>query len=288
MTAPTGLPAGAGEDAVGRARPGLVVRGLVKRFGAFRAVNEVGFALAPGQVLALIGPNGAGKSTCFNLLTGQLRPDRGAAWLDGVSLLGRTPAAIARLGVGRMFQVPQLFESMTVRESLQLALLAGRRRLFRLRRRLPACCGAEADALLDETGVAALADRPAAFLAYGDLKRVELALALAGRPRLLLMDEPTAGMPGPDRARLMRLVGSLAQDRRLAVLFVEHDMDVVFGHADRVLVLHQGQVIAAGPPEAIQADPLAQEVYLGGPTAFGPAPVPVPVASGESDGDEGG
>lgn len=247
------------------AESGLLVRGLTKAFGPIKAVDRIGFSVAAGQVMAIIGPNGAGKSTCFNLLTGQLRADAGAAWLDGVPILGRAPAAIARLGVGRTFQVPQTFGSMTVRENIQLALLAGRRRLARLDRSLPASMAKEADALLLETGVGDLAGQPCATLAYGDVKRVELALALAIRPRLLLMDEPTAGMPTADRERLMNLVGTLARDRGLAVLFVEHDMDIVFGHADHVLVMDHGRAIAEGTPATVRADPIVRDVYLGGP-----------------------
>jgi len=246
---------------------GLLVEGLSKAFGAFKAVQAVSLSVPPGQVVAIIGPNGAGKSTCFNLLNGQLRADGGAAWLNGVPLLGRSPAAIARLGVGRTFQVPQMFGSMSVRENIQLALTARARRLFGLRQRLSRCDPEAADVLLDETGVLTLAEAPCSVLAYGDLKRVELAMALALRPRLLLMDEPTAGMPAADRDVLMQLVGSLAQRRRLAVLFVEHDMHIVFGHADTVLVMDQGRVIARGTPDQIQANPMVQEIYLGAPAA---------------------
>jgi branched-chain amino acid transport system ATP-binding protein len=185
-----------------------------------------------------------------------------------VSLLGERidrlpPRAIAHAGVARTFQVAAAFASMTVRENVQVALLAHRDEEQRLTARASRRHVAEADALLSRVGLAELADRGCATLAYGDAKRIELALALANAPKLLLMDEPTAGMPMADRGGLMRLVASLARERPMAVLFTEHDMDVVFGHADRVIVLDRGGIIAAGPPAVIRADPHVQAVYLG-------------------------
>jgi len=192
----------------------LRVTSLGKSFGGVRAVDGVSFTLGPDELLAMIGPNGAGKSTTFNLLNGQLRADTGSALLETQAgtqeLVGLSPRAIWRRGVGRTFQA----------------------------------------------------------LAYGDLKRVELAMALAHQPQLLLMDEPTAGMAPEERHALMVLVRSLVKSRGLSVLFTEHSMDVVFGYADRVMVLARGRVIATGTPEEIRENPEVQEVYLGvGPMA---------------------
>ena len=229
----------------------LRVRNLSKFYGGVRALARVSFDVSAGEIVALIGPNGAGKTTCFNALSGQLAPDSGEVLLDGTSLVGRAPHAIARLGVGRTFQVAATFGSMSVRENVQTALRASRRQ------------PGEADAILERVGVADRGDSPCAALAYGDLKRVELAMALAQQPRLLLMDEPTAGMAPEERDSLMRLAADLTRGENIAVLFTEHDMDVVFGFAHRVIALHLGEVIAEGPPEQVRANARLREVYLG-------------------------
>jgi branched-chain amino acid transport system ATP-binding protein len=241
----------------------LVVRALSKSYGGVQALRGVSFSVASGELVALIGPNGAGKTTCFNLLSGQLSPDAGSVELDGQPLAGRAPRDIWRLGVGRTFQITATFGSMTALENVQMALGSSQRRLWSPFSAFQRLAAAEADALLERVGMQDQAGKPCAELAYGDLKRVELAIALANRPRLLLMDEPTAGMAPEERAALMQLATSLARSDGIAVLFTEHDMDVVFGHADRVMVLYSGELIAAGPPAEIRADPRVQEVYLG-------------------------
>ena len=241
----------------------LEVRGLSKAYGGVQAVRDVSFSVDAGEVVALIGPNGAGKTTCFNLLNGQLRPDSGEIALAGRSVVGLRPHQVWRLGVGRTFQVTATFSSMTVRENVQVALLSHHRRLFSLWKPAGRFQVDEADALLARVGMQEQAGRPCAVLAYGDLKRVELAVALANRPRLLLMDEPTAGMASDERQALMQLAAALARSERIAVLFTEHDMDVVFNFASRIIVLHGGEVIAAGAPDEVRADPRVREVYLG-------------------------
>lgn len=246
------------------APPVLEVVGLAKRFGALRALDGVSLSVAAGEILALIGPNGAGKSTCFNTINGQLSPDAGQVRMDGRDITGLPPHRIWRFGVGRTFQIAATFGSMSVAENVQLALISQRRQTGKLWRRATALCREEALEALAKVGMADQAERPCAVLAYGDLKRVELAIALAGRPRLLLMDEPTAGMAPGERSALMELVARAARDERIAVLFTEHDMDVVFGHAQRVLVFHRGRVLAQGSPEQVRADPRVREVYLGG------------------------
>jgi len=241
----------------------LEVRGLSKAYGGVQAVRDVSFAVNAGEVVALIGPNGAGKTTCFNMLNGQLRPDSGEIALAGRSVVGLRPHQVWRLGVGRTFQVTATFSSMTVRENVQVALLSHHRRLFSLWKPAGRFQVDEADALLARVGMQEQAGRPCAVLAYGDLKRVELAVALANRPRLLLMDEPTAGMASDERQALMQLAAALARSERIAVLFTEHDMDVVFNFASRIIVLHGGEVIAAGAPDEVRANPRVREVYLG-------------------------
>ena len=255
MTLPSGQP-GAGKIV-------LEVDNLSKSFAGVPAVSNVSFTVAAGEMLALIGPNGAGKSTTFNMVGGQLRPGAGTVRLNGHPITGLPPRAIWRLGVGRTFQVTATFASMTVRENVQVALLSAARQSWNPWRPATRRLAPEADALLAQVGLQDQAERGAGVLAYGDLKRLELAVALVGTPRLLLMDEPTAGMAPAERTGQMALTRRLASERGLAVLFTEHDMDVVFAAADRILVLNRGEVIAAGPPEAIRGDARVREVYLG-------------------------
>jgi len=241
----------------------LTVVDLAKAFDGLRAVDRVTFEVGAGERVALIGPNGAGKTTCFNLVNGQLRPDAGTIALGGQRIDGCPPEFVARQGVGRTFQVAATFASMTVRDNVVVALLAHAGKHAAMFTGSPGTFAAAADALLARVDCLELADAHCATLAYGNAKRVELALALAGAPRLLLMDEPTAGMAPDARAALMRLASELARRDGIAVLFTEHDMDVVFGFADRVIVLDRGRIIAEGTPDAIRADPRVQAVYLG-------------------------
>jgi len=246
----------------------LSVRGLAKSFGGIRAVDDVSFDLAAGEMLALIGPNGAGKTTCFNMVGGQLAPDAGSVRLAGRELIGLKPEAIWREGVGRTFQIAETFASLTVRENVQLALLSHARRVLGFWHAARAQFRAEADALLASVGMGEQGERATSVLAYGDVKRVELAIALAHRPRLLLMDEPTAGMAPRERNDLMALARRLAHEQAIGVLFTEHSMDVVFAHADRIIVLARGELIADGPPAEVRDDARVREVYFGGGTTF--------------------
>jgi branched-chain amino acid transport system ATP-binding protein len=241
----------------------LQVDGLHKAFGGVQAVADVAFAVSAGELLALIGPNGAGKSTCFNMLNGQLRPDSGMVEFEGRNITGMSPRAIWRLGVGRTFQITATFASLNVRENVQMALYSHAGRLRSILSRFGTALRAEADALLSQVGMLDQAERSCGVLAYGDLKRVELAMALANSPRLLLMDEPTAGMAPRERVALMELAARLARAQKIAVLFTEHDMDVVFSQADRIVVLDRGRVIAGGLPAEVRANPDVQAVYLG-------------------------
>jgi branched-chain amino acid transport system ATP-binding protein len=241
----------------------LSVRNLSKAYGGVQAVRDVSFSVEPGEIVAIIGPNGAGKTTCFNMLNGQLAPDGGDIRLDGTSLVGLPPHRVSRLGVGRTFQVTATFGSMSVRENVQTALLSHHGRNYSMWTRARAFFIKEAEALLDRVGMRSQAERSCAVLAYGDLKRVELAMALANEPGLLLMDEPTAGMAPEERGALMELAEALARHDRIAVLFTEHDMSVVFGFASRVIVMHLGEIIAEGSPEVVRANARVREVYLG-------------------------
>jgi branched-chain amino acid transport system ATP-binding protein len=241
----------------------LEVSNLAKAYDGVLALRGVSFDVGAGELVAMIGPNGAGKTTCFNIVNGQLRPDAGEVTLDGTSLVGMPPRAVWRLGVGRTFQVAATFGSMSVRQNVQMALLSHGRLLGSFFLPVENLFVEEANELLGRVGMAEQATRPCAELAYGDLKRLELAIALANRPRLLLMDEPTAGTAPEERDALMGLASSLARSGKIAVLFTEHDMEAVFGFADRVLVLHGGELIAAGAPGEVREDPRVREVYLG-------------------------
>ena len=241
----------------------LAVRDLHKSFGGVRAVDGVSFEIGRGEFLALIGPNGAGKSTCFNLINGQLRPDTGDIVFEGRNVAGLRPRHISRLGVGRTFQVAATFGSMTVVENVQMALASHHRELYRFVSPLAAYHRRQAHKLLAGVGMADAAARACRELAYGDVKRVELAIALASEPRLLLMDEPTAGMAPRERLDMIALVKRLVTERGVSVLFTEHSMDVVFAYADRIIVMARGALIADGDPTTIRDNTQVQQVYLG-------------------------
>ena len=253
---------------------GLDVRHLAHHFGGVQAVRDVSLAVQPGECVALIGPNGAGKSTTFACISGQLQPQGGEVWWNGVAVQQLAPAQRLRLGLARTFQVAQTFEALSVLQNVHL-LLPGAARLQPWSVLAPGR-QAQALALLAQVGLAERAQAPARALPYGAKKRLELAMALAGlvpapgqaaRPGLLLLDEPAAGLAPSERADLMRLVRGLTRDSAgapgLAVLYTEHNMDAVFGVADRVLVLMQGQLVASGSADEVARDPRVRAEYLG-------------------------
>jgi branched-chain amino acid transport system ATP-binding protein len=243
--------------------PVLEVRGLAKSFGGVQAVAGVDLSMPRGEIRALIGPNGAGKTTFFNMLTGQLSADTGEVRFKGQRLSGLAPHAVWRRGVSRTFQITATFVTLSAVENVQVALQSHRRRTYALFAKATGLEREAARALLAQVGLDAQAERPAGVLSYGDLKKLELAVALANGPEVLLLDEPTAGMAPAERGVLMALTQRIARERGLTVLFTEHDMDVVFAVADRIMVLHQGRVIAEGRPAEVRADAQVQKVYLG-------------------------
>ncbi|MGH7115250.1 MAG: ABC transporter ATP-binding protein, partial [Stellaceae bacterium] len=232
----------------------LEVEGLSKSFGGLRAVHEVGFAVARGGILGIIGPNGAGKTTLFNLLNGFLAPDRGRVMLEGRSLIGLKPNRICRLGVGRTFQVMRPFARMS---ALQNTLVGAY-----VAERSDTAAMAAAYAALDRVGLAGRAGIVAGGLTTKELRLMELARALAGRPRLLLMDEPLAGLGGGEIDDLLVVIRALAGDG-VTIVIIEHTMQAMVRLADRLVVLDHGRLIAAGPPEAVTGDAQVIEAYLG-------------------------
>lgn len=243
--------------------PLLAIEDLGKTFDGFAAVDGVDVAVEPGTIHSVIGPNGAGKTTFFRLLTGVHRPSRGRIRFDGEDITGLRPHLVARRGLTQSYQITNVFPRMSVLESVQIAIIAQRRRSSDFMRRPGGGVAAEARELLDRMGLTELAGVEAERLSHGDQRVLEMALALATRPRLLLLDEPTAGMSPHETDRMVELIVGLAESEQLTVLLSEHDMDVVFGISDQVTVLHQGQVISRGTPDEVAEDERVVEVYLG-------------------------
>jgi ABC-type branched-subunit amino acid transport system ATPase component/ABC-type branched-subunit amino acid transport system permease subunit len=243
--------------------PLLVVTGVSKSFGGLKAVHNVNLTVMGGDRHAIIGPNGAGKSTLFNLITGRLRPDSGRITFAGRDITGRPPHSIARAGIGRAFQITMIFPKLTVLQNLQYAMLAHRGQTARLWGRAESRFRDEAMDLLEAVGLGRYASLPAGQLSHGDQRAIELAISLALGSRLVLLDEPTAGMSAFETQKAMELVRQVALEKHLTLLFCEHDMEVVFGTARTVTVMHQGRVLTEGTPEEVRANPDVQKIYLG-------------------------
>jgi len=256
-------------DHQGLVLPGLVLQtiSLRKHFGGVQAVNGVDLAVPPGDLRAIIGPNGAGKTTLFNLLSGDLAHDTGQIYFGGHEVSGLPPHQLCRRGLGRTFQITSIFRRLTALENVQTAFLSHHRRHYNVFVPARRLYRDEALALLERVGLREQAGKPSGILAHGDQRRLELAIALAGAPRLLLLDEPTAGMAPRERHEIMALVARIAGDTGLTVVFTEHDMDVVFAVARWITVLHQGAVLAEGAPAEVRANGDVQRVYLGQPAA---------------------
>jgi len=244
-------------------RPILEVTDLEKHFGGLHVTNSVNYSMQEGEQSAIIGPNGAGKSTFMNLLTGYHRPDGGKVVFDGREITGMPPHKVVRRGISRAFQVSSIFLRMTVAENVRAAVQAQMRATFRLLASGRRIGAEETDRVLALCGLEGKRDLPAGELAQGDKKRLELAIALAGKPRLLFLDEPTAGMSIDEARTTMELVDRLNRELKLTVLFTEHDMGIVFNHARRLTLMHRGEIILDGTPEQVRADETAQKVYLG-------------------------
>ena len=241
----------------------LEVRGLSKSFAGFHAVADVSLAVPAGQIAAVIGPNGAGKSTLFNLITGHLRPTAGRVLLDGRDITGVPPHRISGMGMGRSFQRTNIFPKLTVFENVQAALLAHRGSGRNFWSRSEALCREESRTLLAAIGLADQAQAIAGTMSYGNQKQLELGIALASDPAVLLLDEPTAGMSATETQETMDLLQRIAAERNLTLLFTEHDMSVVFSVAQKIAVLHQGRLLAEGSPAEMRAHPEVRRVYLG-------------------------
>jgi branched-chain amino acid transport system ATP-binding protein len=243
--------------------PILVTRHLTRRFGGIVALRDVTLSVGRGERHAVIGPNGAGKTTLFNVISGELRPTRGHVILEGTPVTGLPPHRIAARGLSRTFQRSNLLLNLTALENVRLAVQAhtsATRRLLTPVAHLPELTDA-ALALLARMGLEDRAHVPAKMLSYGEQRQLEVALALAGRPRVLLLDEPTSGLSPGETARMTEMLTRLSRDQTLVI--IEHDMDVVFALADRITVLHLGEVLATGRPEDVRSDPRVQDVYLG-------------------------
>jgi branched-chain amino acid transport system ATP-binding protein len=241
----------------------LEVRGLSKSFGGFRAVSDVDLAVAEGEIAAVIGPNGAGKSTLFNLITGHLQPTAGRVLVNGRDVTGVAPYKICRIGIGRSFQRTNIFPKLTVLENMRAALLAHHGQGPNFWSRANQLCHGEAETLLASIGLAGQAQATSGTLSYGNQKQLELGIALASDPNILLLDEPTAGMSASETHETIALIERIARERRLTLLFTEHDMAVVFSIAQKISVMHQGRVIAHGDPATVRADAQVRRVYLG-------------------------
>ncbi len=241
----------------------LGVKKVKKSFDGFVAINGVSFSLQKGEICSIIGPNGAGKTTLFNLITGHLSIDEGKLVFKDQDITNRRPYQICRLGVGRSFQRTNIFPRLTVFQNIQAAVLVHRGRSFTFFRPVDSFFQKETEDILERVGLKEYAGTVSGSLSYGFQKQLELGIALASEPELLLLDEPTAGMSAQETHQTMELIGKITREKGLTLLFTEHDMEVVFSISQRIMVLHQGRVIAQGTPEEIRRNPEVQKVYLG-------------------------
>jgi len=241
----------------------LKVEDLSKSFGALLAVNHVNLEVEQEEQVAIIGPNGAGKTTFFNLLTGYFPADSGRVFFNGENLTKLSSDQIIRRGVGRSFQIVNIYPETSVFESIQMTVIASRRKSYDLFSPAKKMYREETQRILEAVGLTNLKDVPGGSLSHGDKKRLEMGMVLALKPKLVLLDEPTAGMAPEETLATMALVKELAEKERLTMIFTEHDMSVVFAWAKRIVVMNQGRIIADGQPEEIKENPEVRRVYLG-------------------------
>jgi len=241
----------------------LGVERLKKSFDGFVAIDGVSFSIPQGEICSIIGPNGAGKTTLFNLITGHLPIDEGKLTFKDLDITGRRPYQICRLGVGRSFQRTNIFPRLTVFQNIQAAVLVHRGKSLTFLRPVESFFQEETEEILRRVGLQEYARTVSGSLSYGFQKQLELGIALASEPELLLLDEPTAGMSAQETHQTMELIGKITREKGLTLLFTEHDMEVVFSIAQRIMVLHQGRLIAGGTPEEVRRNPEVQKVYLG-------------------------
>jgi branched-chain amino acid transport system ATP-binding protein len=241
----------------------LHIKDLSKSFGALMAVSDVNLEVETRERLAVIGPNGAGKSTLFNLLTGYLSPDSGEVLFKGNNLAKLPPDKIVRKGIGRSFQIVNIYPELSVFESIQMTLIASARRSYNLFSKAKTMFLKETEEILEKVGLSDLAHVPGELLSHGDKKRLEIAMILANEATIILLDEPTAGMAPEERLETMVLINELAEKENLTLLFTEHDMSIVFAWAKRIAVMVLGRIIADGTPDEIKENPEVRRVYLG-------------------------
>lgn len=245
----------------------LEVKDVGKRFGGLQALSEVNLDVQENTVHAIIGPNGAGKSTLLNCLIGKLVPDSGSVMFDGQSVLGRNASEINQMGISRVFQTPEIFGDLTVQENVVIACLAKRDGAFRMQA-IPSVTSQRdvqehAQEVLHDLGMSEKATATAGALSRGDKRRLEIAMCLSQEPKLLLLDEPTAGMARADTNNTIALLKEIKSKRDITIAIIEHDMHVVFSLADRITVLAQGTPLVEDTPEQIKGNPKVREAYLG-------------------------
>lgn len=241
----------------------LQVKNLVKSFNGFMAIAGVNFTVKKGELCAIIGPNGAGKTTLFNLITGHLSMNKGQIFFDDIDISRLKAHKICRLGLGRSFQRINIFSRLTVFENIQAAVLTHRGKSFNFFTPVQPLFQEETHEILERVGLQEHRDEVSGSLAYGFQKQLELGIALAMEPKMLLLDEPTAGMSAQETRATIELIGEIVKEKGLTLLFTEHDMSVVFSISERILVLHQGKLIASGPPDEVRANPDVQRIYMG-------------------------
>jgi branched-chain amino acid transport system ATP-binding protein len=237
--------------------------GLSKDFGSLRAVNDVSLEIKEGTIRAVIGPNGAGKTTLFDLITNRTHPTSGKVYFQGKDITYLPPYKIVKLGIGKCFQISKLFPELTVFENIQIACISRARKVFNMYSPGNNAMRDEVLQIINSIGLTVLTDASAGYLSYGDQRRLEIGITLALQPTLLLLDEPTAGVSRAEGYEVMKLIKKLASERALTIVFIEHDMDIVFNYAEEITVMHQGTTIATGAPEAIKSNKQVQSCYLG-------------------------